>query len=61
MFSCNSNSDDNSSANDTTTTEVGGVENVTGNIPDTTTMGGTPNSQTPPVDSSYADTTTKTR
>jgi hypothetical protein len=61
MFSCNSNSNDNSSANDTTSTDVGGVENVNGNIPDTTSRGSTPTSPTPPVDSSYADTTTKTR
>ena len=58
LVSCNSNNNENSSTTDSTTTEIGGVENVNGNIPDTTSMGATPNSgnNQPHVDSSYADT-----
>ena len=61
ITSCNSNSNDNASATDSTTTEVGGVENVNGNIPDTAAMGATPNSgdNQPHIDSTYADTATK--
>ena len=61
ITSCNSNSNDNTSATDSTTTEVGGVENVNGNIPDTAAMGATPNSgdNQPHVDSTYADTANK--
>ena len=62
FISCNSNSNDTSSTTDTSTTEIGGVENVNGNIPDTSAMGATPNSKDNrlSVDSSYADTTAKT-
>jgi hypothetical protein len=61
ITSCNSTGNDDTSATDSTTTEVGGVENVNGNIPDTTAMGATPNSgdNQPHVDSTYADTATK--
>lgn len=61
LVSCNSNSETSSSI-DSTTSEIGGVENVNGNIPDTAAMGATPNSPNnqPRVDSSYADSTTKT-
>ena len=63
LVSCNGNNNENSSTTDSTTTEVGGVENVNGNIPDTAAMGATPNSgnNQPPVDSSYADTANKTK
>ena len=63
LFSCNSNSNEEATSNDTSTTEVGGVENVNGNIPDTAAMGATPNSENnqPLVDSSYADTANKTK
>ena len=62
FISCNSNSNETTTTTDSTTTDIGGVENVNGNIPDTTTGGATPNSPDnhPPVDSTYADTTTKT-
>lgn len=59
MFSCNNNEGQGAdTSSDTARTEIGGVENVNGNIPDTTTMGGTPRTgdNMPPVDSSYADT-----
>ena len=44
--------------NDAVRTDIGGVENVKGNIPDTITMGATPRSgdNAPPIDSTYADT-----
>ena len=62
FIACNT-SGDKSSGSDTTTSEVGGVENVNGNIPDTGTMGATPNSPSnqTTVDSTYADTAGKTR
>ena len=62
LVSCNSNSSEESTTNDSTTSEIGGVENVNGNIPDTASMGATPNSENnqPHVDSSYADTAKKT-
>lgn len=62
LFSCGSNEGQGGdTSNDTARTEIGGVENVNGNIPDTTATGGTPRSgnNMPPVDSSYADTATK--
>ena len=61
LVSCNNNSNDEANSNDSTTTEIGGVENVNGNIPDTAAMGATPNSgdNQPHVDSSYADTAQK--
>ena len=61
FVACNSSSNEETTSTDSTTTEIGGVENVNGNIPDTTTMGATPNSENnqPRVDSSYADTATK--
>ena len=63
VVSCNSNSNSEANSHDSTTTEVGGVENVNGNIPDTTSMGATPNSgnNQPHIDSSYADTAQKTK
>lgn len=62
FIGCNGNSNETSTTSDTTTSEVGGVENVNGNIPDTTSMGATPNSgdNQPRIDSSYADTAKKT-
>ena len=62
LFSCGNNEGQGADTSaDTTRTEIGGVENVNGNIPDTTVTGGTPRSgsNTPPVDSSYADTANK--
>jgi hypothetical protein len=61
LFGCNSNNNEETTSNDSATTEVGGVENVNGNIPDTASMGATPNSgdNQPHVDSSYADTAKK--
>lgn len=61
LFSCGNNSQDADSSSDTTRTDVGGIENVNGNIPDTTATGATPRSgsNTPPVDSTYADTANK--
>ena len=59
LFSCNNNDGQGGdTVTDTTRTDIGGVENVNGNIPDTTTMGATPRSgtNTPPIDSNYADT-----
>ena len=59
LFSCNNNDGQaGDTVTDTTRTDIGGVENVNGNIPDTTAMGATPRSgnNTPPIDSSYADT-----
>jgi hypothetical protein len=62
FISCNGNSNETTSTSDSSTTEIGGVENANGNIPDTTTRGATPNSgdNQPHVDSTYADTSTKT-
>ena len=59
--SCNSSTNENTTSTDSTTTEIGGVQNVNGNIPDTTSMGATPNSSNnqPHVDSTYADTAHK--
>ena len=63
LFSCGNNNDGQGAdtSSDTTRTDVGGVENVNGNIPDTTATGATPRSgsNTPPIDSSYADTANK--
>ena len=60
LFGCGGGSDSQAddAFNDTVRTDIGGVENVNGNIPDTTTMGATPRSgdNTPPIDSTYADT-----
>ena len=63
MLSCNNSKTDTSSTTDSTTSEVGGVQNVNGNVPDTTSMGATPNSgsNTPHVDSTYADTAGKAK
>ena len=62
LISCN-NSNETSTTTDTTTSDIAGVENVNGNIPDTAAGGATPNSpdNTKPVDSTYADTSTKAR
>ena len=62
FISCNNANNETTSTTDSITTQIGGVENVNGSIPDTTSMGGTPNSgeNQPHVDSSYADTVTKT-
>ena len=48
-------------ADNNTPTEIGGVENVNGNIPDTNSMGATPQGDNSAghVDSSYADTAGK--
>jgi hypothetical protein len=61
IASCNNNSKEDTSATDSTTTEIGGVQNVNGNIPDTAAMGATPNSgdNQPHIDSTYADTASK--
>ncbi|HVG13759.1 MAG TPA: hypothetical protein VM935_02325 [Chitinophagaceae bacterium] len=62
LISCGNDSDSAGGASDSTgQTEIGGVENVNGNIPDTTATGGTPTSgnNTKAIDSSYADTTNK--
>lgn len=62
LFSCNSNDGQGAdTSSDTARTDIGGVENVNGNIPDTTDRGATPRtgSNTPPVDSIYADTSNK--
>lgn len=62
LAGCGNNADKDGTTSDSTTqTEIGGVENVNGNIPDTTSTGGTPTSgnNTKAVDSSYADTTGK--
>lgn len=61
FISCNSNSNETTSTTDSSATEIGGVENVNGNVPDTTSGGATPNSgdNTTRVDSTYADTTKK--
>jgi hypothetical protein len=63
FISCNSNSDKNTTTDEGGQTEIGGVENVNGNIPDTSAMGATPRSgnNTKPIDSSYADTANKAR
>ena len=63
FISCNSSSNESTGSTDSTTTEIGGVQNVNGNIPDTTSMGATPNSpgNQPHVDSTYADTAGKTK
>ena len=62
LFSCGNNEGQGADASaDTARTDIGRVENVNGNIPDTTATGATPRSgtNTPPVDSSYADTANK--
>ena len=61
LVSCNSDSNAEANSNDSTTTEIGGVENVNGNIPDTSAMGATPSSGSnqPHIDSSYADSAKK--
>ena len=63
LFSCGDSNDGQGgdTTSDTARTDVGGVENVNGNIPDTTATGATPHTGTnvPPVDSSYADTANK--
>ena len=62
LISCGNDSDSTGGTTDSAgQTEIGGVENVNGNIPDTTATGGTPTSgsNTKAVDSSYADTTNK--
>lgn len=59
LFSCNNNDGQGADTSaDTTRTDIGGVRNANGNIPDTTALGATPNSDNnrPPIDSSYADT-----
>jgi hypothetical protein len=63
FMSCNGRKNENTSSTDSTTTEIGGVQNVNGNIPDTTSMGATPNSgnNQPHIDSTYADTAGKSR
>jgi hypothetical protein len=65
LLSCGNNADTGDSNTDSgAQTEIGGVENVNGNIPDTTATGGTPTSgsNAKPIDSSYADTSgAKTR
>jgi hypothetical protein len=55
FMSCNGRKNENTSSTDSTTTEIGGVQNVNGNIPDTTSMGATH------IDSTYADTAGKSR
>ena len=57
FISCNSSNNETSST-DSTTTKIGGVQNVNGNIPDTTSMSASPGHQ-PHVDSTYADTVHK--
>jgi hypothetical protein len=62
LFSCGNNDGQGAdTSSDTSRTDVGGIENVNGNVPDTTTMGSTPRSgsNTPPVDSNYADSANK--
>lgn len=56
-ISCNSSNNETGSS-DSTTTGIGGVQNVNGNIPDTTSMSASPDHQ-PHVDSTYADTAHK--
>jgi hypothetical protein len=61
LMSCNSgDSSTKTTTADSTQTDVGRVENVNGNIPDTTLSGATPNSKdnaSTHIDSTYADTT----
>ncbi|HZF63682.1 MAG TPA: hypothetical protein VEZ55_04325 [Chitinophagaceae bacterium] len=62
FFGCNSNDGQGGDAStDDTRTDIGGVRNVNGNIPDTNALGATPRSggNVPPVDSTYADTANK--
>ncbi len=64
FMSCNGNGESTVTSSDSSSqTEVGGVENVNGNIPDTTNTGATPQSgnNMKAIDSSYADTANKVR
>jgi hypothetical protein len=61
LFSCGNGGKSGDTSGDSAQTEIGGVENVNGNIPDTLSTGATPQSgdNATRIDSTYADTAKK--